>query len=73
MTNTELITLRMNILGGMNEYVLNNVQDENMIVDDWFMVGVPDCATEEDLRTIAEDEELWLDAINSFARCMKYC
>ena len=73
MTNTELITLRMNILGGMNEYVLNNVQDENMIVNDWFMVRFPDCATEEDLRTIAEDEELWLDAINSFARCMKYC
>lgn len=73
MTNTELITLRMNILGGMNAYLLDQIKDENMLINDWFAVGVPDCATEDDLRTIAEDEELWFDAINSFARCMKAC
>jgi hypothetical protein len=71
MTN-EMITLRMNILGGMNSYLLNNVTNEEVIIDDWWAVGVPDMPTEEDLRTIAEDEELWLDAVNSFARCAKY-
>jgi hypothetical protein len=69
MTN-EMITLRMNILGGMNAYILDNVNDEELIYDDWFAVGVPDGATEDDLRTIAEDEELWLDAVKSFARCI---
>ena len=71
MTN-EMLTLRMNILGGMNAYILDNVDDEEIIYDDWFALGVPDEATEDDLRIIAEDEELWLDAINSFARCAKY-
>ena len=52
--------------------VENNVDDEEIIYDDWFALGVPDEATEDDLRIIAEDEELWLDAINSFARCAKY-
>lgn len=70
MTN-EMITLRMNILGGMNSYILDNIDDE-IIVDDWFTFGVPDGATEDDLRTIAEDEKLWLDAIKSFERCIKY-
>ena len=68
----DILTLRMNILGGMNAYILDNVDDEEIIVDDWFAVGVPDGATEDDLRTIAEDEELWLDTINCFARCAKY-
>lgn len=69
MTN-EMITLRMNILDGMNAYILNNVDDEELIYDDWFALGVPDGATEDDLRTITEDEELWLDAVKSFARCI---
>jgi hypothetical protein len=68
----EMTLLRMNILGGMNAYILDYVQDETAIYDDWFAVGVPDGATEEDLRTIAEDEELWLDAVKSFARCINY-
>jgi hypothetical protein len=70
MTN-ETITLRMNILGGMNTYILDNVNDEETIADDWFAYGVPDQATEDDLRTIAEDEGLWLEAVASFNRCIK--
>ena len=69
MTN-EIITLRMNILGGMNAYILDNVDDEELIYDDWFAVGVPDGATEDTLRTIAEDEVLWVGTIQSFARCI---
>jgi len=55
---TDMLTLRMNILGGMNAYILDNVDDEEIIIEDWFAEGVPDQATEDDLRTIAEDEEL---------------
>ena len=72
MTRDEMILLRCNILGGMNAYILDNVDDEEIIYDDWFAVGVPDEATEDDLRTIASDEELWLDTIKCFARCAKY-
>ena len=68
---TEKTILRMNLLGGMNAYILDNVEDEELIVNDWFAVGVPDGATEDDLQTIAEDEELWLDTVQSFARCIK--
>ena len=73
MNKTELITLRMNILGGMDAYLTERIQDEEIYYNDWKAVGVPDCPTEDDLRSIAEDEELWLDAIKSFARCVKYC
>lgn len=69
---TEKTILRMNLLGGMNAYILDNVQNEDVIVNDWFAIGVPNEATEEDLQTIAEDEQLWLDAVQSFARCI-YC
>lgn len=66
----EITILRMNILGGMNEYVLNHVEDEDLIVNDWFANGVPDGGDEDDLRSMAEDEELWLCAVRSFARCI---
>ena len=71
-TRDEMITLRMNILGGMNSYLLDNIDDDEYLISDWWAVGVPDGATEDDLRTMAEDEELWLDAVNSFARCAKH-
>ena len=67
----ELTILRMNILGGMNEYVLNHVEDEDLIVNDWFANGVPDGGDEDDLRSMAEDDELWLCAVHSFARCIR--
>jgi hypothetical protein len=69
---SEKTILRMNLLGGMNAYILDNVDDEEIIVDDWFAYGVPDEATEDDLQTIAEDEGLWLEAVASFNRCIKY-
>jgi hypothetical protein len=68
---TEKTILRMNLLGGMNAYIIDNVEDEELIVNNWFVVGVPDGATEEDLQTIAEDDELWVDAVQSFARCIR--
>ena len=59
--------LRMNMLGGMNAYVLDYVADENLI-DMWLMCGVPDGATEDDIKEMAEDDNLWVDAVNTFKR-----
>lgn len=50
--------LRMNLLGGMNYYIIEHIQDEEDF-ETWITYGVPDQATEEDLETIAEDDELW--------------
>lgn len=69
MTKNELKTLKMNILGGMNEYILN-LNDEDAI-EPWLMCGVPDGATEDDLEYIAEDYEEWVDIVNLFARIVK--
>lgn len=46
--------LRANILGGMNEYILECVGDED-IIQKWLADGVPDGADEDDLMEIAED------------------
>ena len=50
--------LRMNLLVGMNCYIIEHIQDEEDF-ETWITYGVPDEATEEDLETIAEDDELW--------------
>ena len=50
--------LRMNLLGGMNYYIIEHIQDEEEF-ERQITYGVPDEATEEDLETIAEDDELW--------------
>ena len=52
----DIITLRMNLLGGMNSYIIDVIGDED-IYERWWMVGVPDGADEDTLREIAEDEE----------------
>ena len=49
--------LRMNLLGGMNCYIIEHIQDEEEL-ERWITYGVPDEATEEDLETIAEDDGL---------------
>jgi hypothetical protein len=55
MSKNELYVLRANLLGGMDAYVREVIDDE-----DWFMawleLGVPDGANEAELMEIAEDE-----------------
>ena len=63
----EKTILRMNMLGAFNAYVLDYVGDETLI-NAWLMCGVPDGATEDDLREMAEDDNLWVDAVNTFKR-----
>lgn len=56
MSKTELVTLRANILGGMDSYV-REVVDKEDVLDYWLMEGVPDEASEEMLMEIAEDRD----------------
>lgn len=58
MTKVEMKTLKMNILGGMHEYI-KELGDEG-IYETWIEV-VPDEPTEDDLAFIAADSDLWRD------------
>lgn len=66
---TELTLLKMNLLGGMDSYI-RELGDED-IWEVWIAHGVPDGATEDDLRFIAEDDELWQDTCELFGRLIK--
>lgn len=56
MSKAELITLRANILGGMDSYV-REVVDKEDVLDYWLMEGVPDECPEDLLMEIAEDRD----------------
>lgn len=63
------LVLRMNILGGMNAMIAD-IGDED-ILEHWVTFGVCDCATEEDLKEIAEDDECFADVVECFAKIMR--
>lgn len=65
----EIRQLRMNIMGGMNAYVLD-LGDED-ILDFWFRNGLPDEVTEEMLTEYAEDDEIWLSVVQAFASVVR--
>lgn len=65
----EITVLKMNLLGGMNEYI-KEIGDEE-IWESWINL-VPDEATEDDLQFIAEDEILWKNACSLFGRLTQY-
>lgn len=61
----QTLTLRMNLLGGMNEFVKTAIQSE-FYIDLWQDDCIPAEATEEDLETIASDNEAFKDCVNTF-------
>ena len=65
----DIKTLRMNLMGGMNAYVLD-LGDED-ILDFWFRNGLPDEVTEEMLAEYAEDDEIWLSVVQAFASVVR--
>jgi hypothetical protein len=68
MTRNEFEVLRMNLVGGMNEYV-KCMNDENAYMA-WIMI-VPDEATEEDLQDIANDDEIFQEVVELFNKLIK--
>ena len=56
MTKNEVQVLRANILGGMDTYMREVVDDEDYFMA-WLELGVPDGADEEELMEIAGDEK----------------
>lgn len=68
MTKSEITTLKMNIVGGMNEYI-KHCGDEEI----WklWTIAVPDECTEDDLLFIAEDEREWRYTCKLFNKLIK--
>lgn len=56
MTKNEIQVLRANLLGGMDAYMREAVDDEEYLMS-WLAYGVPDGADEDELMEIAEDED----------------
>ena len=62
---SDLLILRANILGGMNEYV-KELGDEDLL-DLWLEEGIPDECDEDGLMEIAEDDYLFKLICENFA------
>jgi methionine synthase II (cobalamin-independent) len=65
----EFYNTRARLLKDMDKAVRDTVQTIE-VFDMWLMCGVPDGADDTDFREIAEDDELWLDCVNTFAKVM---
>lgn len=63
MTITEL---RVKLMRDMDNYVRENVEDEDLFTY-WLQIGVPDEADDEMLLQFAEIESCWMNIINAFA------
>lgn len=64
-----LVELRMDFLNQFDHYI-KALGDED-ILEMWLMGGLPDGYDTADVREIAEDDELWLECVQCFARCCR--
>lgn len=64
----EMLILKMNLLGGMNQYVIDLGDEEAW---EWWITVVPDELTEEDMEFIVNDRELWTDVCTLFGKIVK--
>ena len=60
---------KVTFLKVLNELILATTDED--IIDSWLQV-VPDQADEEDLKEIAEDEQLFIYAVTKFLNLAKY-
>lgn len=55
----------------MDNYLRENIQDEEIFWSVWATMGMPDGATKEDYEDL-EDDEFWTDVCESFMRCVLF-
>ena len=58
MMKNEFLTLRANILGGMDDYIRNVIGDDR-VTEIWNERGIEDGVNEDTLVEVADDDELW--------------
>lgn len=69
-TREEIVDIRVNTLKGMNKFILEKINDEELIFH-WLEQGVPDCPSDDDFFFIAEDDEEWERVCSVFAWIVK--
>lgn len=68
-TAQEMKVLKMNILGGMNSYIMS--MKSKVALKKWQSRILPENCTEEDLERIATNEELWMCACSTFGTLVR--
>lgn len=71
MNEKEKVELRIKFLKQFDDYVRNTIGDDEITYYLWCAEGVPDGADEDDYRTIATDEDLWLETAECFRKCCR--
>ena len=59
---------RIEILKKIDDFIRANVQDEEILVSDWFAYGVPDCADYETLEFVAFTDDGYIEFLERFVR-----
>ncbi len=60
-----VVSCRVSNLKFMDWFVRENVQDED-IIEDWLINGIPDCCTDEIYNDIAAETEMYNDIVSVF-------
>ncbi len=61
---------RIENLKKIDDFIRANVQDEEILVNDWLAYGVPDCVDHETLEFITFTDDGYIECLESFARCI---
>ena len=69
-TKEDMIQTRITLLKQMDSYIRDNIGDEEAF-EQWFAYGVPDEATNDDYRSIAEDTVEWTVICEIFGSIME--
>lgn len=54
----------------MDNYLRENIQNEEIFWSVWASMGMPDGATEDDYEDLKESDEFWTDCLEAFMRCV---
>lgn len=56
----------------MDDYMRENIQNEEIFWSVWASMGMPDGATEDDYEDLKESDEFWTDCLEAFMRCVLF-
>lgn len=54
----------------MDDYMRENIQNEEIFWSVWASMGMPDGATEDYYEDLKESDEFWTDCLEAFMRCV---
>lgn len=70
MGRVEVVKQREQFLRQMDKYICEEIGDEECW-ETWIAVGVPDCATNEDYKFIAQNDEEWFRICKLFGNLIE--